>query len=262
VTQLSIDLVQTSLAWEEPASNRDHFEALLEGVAPNEATKADLIILPEMFSTGFSMRSAVLAEAMEGDTVSWLKGMARQHDTAFCGSMIIEDAGHYYNRFILARATGELETYDKKHLFRMSAENENYTGGESRPVFEINGFRLFPQVCYDLRFPVFSRNNLEYDAIVYVANWPAARRQHWRTLLAARAIENLCYVVGVNRIGTDGNEVTYSGDSLVADYNGELLADAEDLDTVVRVDLDRDKLAQWRADFPAWKDADPFSLKP
>lgn len=253
---LQLCLIQTQLAWEDPAANRDHLAQRLAN-----AGTADLIILPEMFSTGFSMNSNVLAETMQGDTVTWMTQMANRHEAAICGSLIIVEDGNCYNRFVLAQPSGEIATYDKRHLFRMSTENDHYNPGQARLTLPVGGIRIFPQICYDLRFPVFSRNDLGFDVMIYVANWPAARREHWRTLLAARAIENQCYVVGVNRIGVDGNGVEYAGDSLAINFDGSILQDLGDADTAANLSLDFAALTAYREQFPAWKDADPFELQ-
>lgn len=253
---LQLCLVQTELVWEDPVRNRRQFEQLL-----GDPGAADLIVLPEMFSTGFSMNAARLGETMQGETVSWMQDVARRTGAAICGSVIIEAAGSYYNRFVLARPGGELVTYDKRHLFRMSTENNHYTAGSRRLTTQVAGFKIFPQVCYDLRFPVFSRNNLGFDVMIYVANWPARRRDHWRTLLAARAIENQCYVVGVNRIGTDGNGVDYAGDSLAVQFDGSILVDMGTSNATTALTLSQDSLEAYRQEFPAWKDADAFTLE-
>ena len=253
--KLQVALLQTSLTWEQPGQNIDHFTSLIE-----QTEGTDLIILPEMFTTGFSMNAEALAEPMSGDSVAWMQATAARKQTAICGSLIIIEQGQCFNRFILARPTGELVTYDKRHLFRMSEENDHYSPGTDRLTFDLGDCRVFPQVCYDLRFPVFSRNDLGFHLMIYVANWPAARRAHWRTLLAARAIENQCYVVGVNRIGTDGNDVAYSGDSLAVSFDGTILLDLQDHRQSGHVSLDLAALDDYRARFPAWKDADPFNL--
>jgi omega-amidase len=255
VNKLRVALVQTELAWESPEANRRHFERILGRLEPT-----DLIVLPEMFSTGFSMQSQALAETMAGPTMAWLKATAANHSASVCGSVIIEEDQSYFNRFVLVRPTGEVIHYDKRHLFRMGAEHAHYTAGTDRLTIPVAGFTVFPQVCYDLRFPVFARNNLDYDLMIYVANWPATRRQHWQTLLRARAIENQCYVIGVNRIGVDGNDVAYAGDSAAIDFNGTVIREAGDTDTVIRAELDRDALLAFRTAFPAWRDADSFNL--
>lgn len=252
---LAVTLVQTTLAWEDPVANRVHFDAILGTLSDTQ-----LVILPEMFSTGFSMNSGALAEPMTGPTVEFLKQQARHLDACICGSLIAREGDAYFNRFLLVEPGGKIHPYDKRHLFRMSAEHEHYSAGNRRSLIRLGKFSLFPQVCYDLRFPVFSRNNLDYDLLVYVANWPAARREHWLALLRARAIENQCYVIGVNRIGSDGNGVAYSGDSLVFDWNGEVLLNLGDRDTTGQIQLDKLALDHYRARFPAWKDRDSFHI--
>ena len=170
---MEVCLVQTRLAWEAPESNREHLQQFLSAAAD-----ADLYILPEMFSTGFSMNAESLAETMSGDTVTWMKRMANELDGSICGSLIVQERGHFYNRFILAQPNGDISTYDKRHLFRMSTENDHYSAGSARLTMPVGEFTMFPQVCYDLRFPVYSRNDLGFHLMVYVANWPAARRAH------------------------------------------------------------------------------------
>ncbi len=255
MSQLTVALVQTDLAWESPEENLDHFNELIDA-----GINADLLILPEMFSTGFSMASAELAEKMDGPTVSWMQDKAKSLNSTLCGSLIIEEDGSYFNRFIWMQADGVLQHYDKRHLFRMSTENENYSSGNTKLVVELNGFRVCPQVCYDLRFPVWSRNDSDFDLLLYVANWPSARRDHWNALLQARAIENLCYVVAVNRIGVDGNNVDYSGDSVVIDYNGVTRLQMNSDDGISTFRLDRHSLVEYRDKFPAYLDADKYNL--
>jgi len=256
---LRVALVQSELAWEAPLKNRLHFAEMLKPLAQsNQVT--DLIILPEMFSTGFSMASKKLAESMTGPTVTWMREQAFSLNSTLCGSVIIEADGQYYNRFIWMPPSGVVEYYDKKHLFRMSAENENYTAGTARLVVTLKDFRICLQVCYDLRFPVWSRNNDNYDLLLYVANWPAARRQHWRSLLRARAIENLSYVIGVNRVGVDGTGIGYAGDSLAIDFNGLDMTDMGGDQGLASIQLERPALDDYRQSFPAWRDADVFQL--
>jgi omega-amidase len=252
---LNICLLQTELSWEDPAANREYFDSLLQDLAP-----ADLVVLPEMFSTGFSMACDRLAETMDGATVNWMRLQAARLDCALCGSLIIQANGQFYNRFIWMSANGEVQWYDKRHLFRMSAEHQHYSAGTQRLIVSLQGFRICPQICYDLRFPVWSRNQNDYDLLLYVANWPAARRLHWRSLLRARAIENQSYVIGLNRVGVDGLGAAYSGDSLVIDFNGVDLADLQAATTVQRVSLDRAALLAYRQSFPAWHDADAYLL--
>lgn len=250
-----ITLVQTELHWESPAANRDHFDELLANPDPT-----DLVVLPEMFSTGFSMASSRFAEPAGGDTAAWMVDTARRMNAVVCGSVMTEDGGRHFNRFYWATPAGELSKYDKRHLFRMGEENENYSPGQDRTTFRLGELTVFPQVCYDLRFPVFSRNDLGFDLMLYVANWPAPRRAHWQTLLRARAIENQVFVVGVNRIGSDGNGVDYAGDSALIDFAGTTIVDLGDAERVTTVSIDPAALEAWREQFPAWKDADGFTL--
>ncbi len=255
--QLDLALIQTTLAWQDPPSNRAHFEPLLDA-----ARGADLIILPEMFSTGFSMHAEHLAEMADGPTSVWLQQQAQRLDAVLTGSLIVRDAsGLYRNRLIWARPDGTLAHYDKRHLFRMAGEHRHYSAGERRALFEVKGWRVRPLVCYDLRFPVWSRDPYDTDLLLYVANWPAARRAHWNRLLPARAIENLCYVAAVNRIGEDGKGHAYSGDSQVLDFQGEALLDAQAGDGVFRARLSAAELAAYRERFPAYQDADEFRLE-
>ena len=253
---LQLALIQTSLVWQDAGANRAHFASLLE-----QARGADLIVLPEMFSTGFSMDSAALAEPEDGPTSRWLSQQAQDLDAVVCGSLIIQAAdGSYRNRLLWARPDGSLAHYDKRHLFRMAGEHKHYSAGEQQVVLELKGWRVRPLICYDLRFPVWSRDAGGTDLLLYTANWPAARRQHWYRLLPARAIENLCYVAAVNRVGEDSKGHAYSGDSQVLDFQGEALLAAQDTDGVFRVSLSAAELAAYRQRFPAHLDADMFSL--
>lgn len=255
---LELALIQTELAWQNPEANRAHFEALLE-----QARGADLIVLPEMFSTGFSMDSAALAEPENGPTSLWMSEQAAQLRAVITGSLIIQAAdGSYRNRLLWARPDGSVAHYDKRHLFRMAGEHKHYAAGDEQVVLELNGWRIRPLICYDLRFPLWSRDPHTTDLLLYTANWPAARRQHWNRLLPARAIENLCYVAAVNRIGEDGKGHPYSGDSQVLDFQGEALLAAGDADGVFRTTLSASELAAYRERFPACLDADDFDLKP
>ncbi len=260
---LTVTLFQTDLTWENKPANLDHFTQQMEGVVTS-----DLIVLPEMFSTGFSMQSEKLAESMDDISVRWMLERAADLNTVVCGSLIIRDGDNCFNRFIWAQPNGETEHYDKRHLFRMSEEHENYAPGSKKLILNANGFRICPQVCYDLRFPVFSRNVQQdggaltpaYDLLLYVANWPAARSTHWRALLQARAIENQAYVIGVNRIGADGNGIAYQGDSCVINHQGEYLEDMTNKNGVATITLEKKPLEDYRAAFPAWKDSDPYEL--
>ncbi len=252
---LTLTLVQDTIRWQAPDANREHFETLIA-----RAPASDLILLPEMFSTGFSMDSVQLAETMTGESIHWMTRMARESGAVVAGSLIIEEDGHYYNRLIWMRPDGSFAFYDKRHLFRMAEEHRHYKPGRERLLVNLNGWRICPLICYDLRFPVWSRNNSNFDLLLYVANWPEKRRQHWRKLLPARAIENLCYVAGLNRIGKDNNDITYSGDSVVISPQGEELLNAGSEAGLFTVQLSHEKLISYRETFPAHLDADHFSL--
>ncbi|MCY1525907.1 Omega-amidase YafV [compost metagenome] len=253
---LELALIQTDLAWHDPAANRARFETLLE-----QAHGVDLIVLPEMFSTGFSMDSASLAEPQDGPTSQWLLAQAARMQAVITGSLIIQAAdGSYRNRLLWARPDGSLAHYDKRHLFRMAGEHKHYAAGDEQVVLALKGWQVRPLICYDLRFPLWSRDPHDTDLLLYTANWPAARRQHWNRLLPARAIENLCYVAAVNRIGEDGKGHGYSGDSQVLDFQGEPLLDARDAPGVFRLSLSAADLAAYRERFPAYRDADAFHL--
>lgn len=255
---LRVTLVQSMLHWEDAAANRAMFG---EKLAALKGT-TDLIVLPEMFTTGFSMRSADLAETMEGATVQWMREQARATNAALYGSAIITANGKYFNRGLFVRPDGQVTVYDKRHLFRFANENEHYAPGAERVVVEWRGWRILLQVCFDLRFPVFARNRSDYDAILYVANWPEARRYPWSQLLIARAIENQCYVVGGNRVGMDGKGMHYTGDSVVIDPRGALIGSVEpSQEGTSTVALDRASLEDFREKFPVAKDADDFGLK-
>jgi omega-amidase len=254
--KMTVALIQTVQAWEDKTANFKHFEPLIR-----EASSADLIVLPEMFSTGFSMNSAQLAEPVSGETVTWLRDMSNATGSTLTGSFIAEEDGQYFNRGFWITQGASPEFYDKRHLFRMSGEHEHYSPGSAFNIFRIDTCRVCLQICYDLRFPAFSRNRENsYDLLVFVANWPAARRTQWRALLQARAIENQCVVVGVNRIGKDGNGTEYSGDSLLVSPEGEVLVDARDQDGIFTQEIDLTSVRTYRERFPAWRDQDQFSI--
>ncbi len=253
---LNIALVQTTLVWHDCQANHAHFEELL-----SQAQDADLVILPEMFTTGFSMESEALAEPENGITSKWLLSQAKRLNAVVTGSVIVRAGdGSHRNRLLWARPDGELLHYDKRHLFRMAGEHEHYSAGERQVQFELKGWRVRPLICYDLRFPVWSRSAQDTDLLLYTANWPGARRQHWNRLLPARAIENQCYVAAVNRIGTDGKGFAYTGDSQVLDFQGESLLNIGGADGVFQVSLSADSLAAYRQKFPAYLDADTFEI--
>jgi predicted amidohydrolase len=256
VQDLTVTLVQCELAWEQPADNRQQFESLISGSDAN----ADLIVLPEMFTTGFSMNALANAEPPDGDTERWMQGIARSRNCAITGSIAVREGDNVFNRLLFA-TPDTVHYYDKRHLFRMAGEHKRYSAGKERVVLAWRDWRIKPEICYDLRFPVFSRNREDYDALLYVANWPARRAAHWRSLLIARAIENQACVVGVNRIGADANGLTYSGDSLAIDARGELLADLRDRPEVCTVTFSAADLKNYRESFPCHMDADTFSLE-
>lgn len=225
-----------------------------------------IVVLPEMFSTGFSMQPETLAEKMDGPTVQWMKGIAASNKIILTGSVIIEDEEQYYNRLLWVLPNGEIGYYDKRHLFAYGDEDKHYSAGSNRFIASVNGWKINLMVCYDLRFPVWARQQFhqadgyEYDVLVYVANWPERRKHAWKTLLQARAIENQCYVVGVNRVGTDGAGLTYSGDSMVADSLGSVLYQKENAEDIFTISLDKKHLTEVREKLPFWKEADAFIL--
>ncbi|MDO6562950.1 amidohydrolase [Amphritea sp. 1_MG-2023] len=254
---LTITLIQPDMQWQSPPDNRLMYEQLMD----QHATHTDLVLLPEMFSTGFTMDSRLAAEPMGGETCQWLQQQAQQRGIAIAGSLAIQAGDSYVNRMIFTFPDGCQTHYDKRHLFRMAGEHERYQPGNERVVVEYRDWRILLQVCYDLRFPVFSRNNNDYDLALYVANWPAPRRQPWRKLLQARAIENLCYVAGVNRVGTDANGHQYSGDSMLVDFKGELLIDRHpNIAFCASHTLSAAALIDFNQKFPAWMDADSFLI--
>jgi len=252
---LAVTLIQRELAWEQPADNRKQMGTVIDEL--NGST--DLIVLPEMFTTGFSMNALANAEEPGGATEQWLLDVARRKDCAVSGSIAVHDDGGVYNRMLFATPQG-VQHYDKRHLFRMAGEHRRYLPGAQRVVVDWRDWRINLQVCYDLRFPVFSRSRGDYDLLLYVANWPAKRRMHWRQLLVARAIENQACVIGVNRIGQDAKGLEYSGDSLAIAGDGQLLHDMRNASGAARVILDGAALQSYREGFPCQLDADSFQL--
>ena len=261
MSRLRVTLVQQPLVWGDPAANRARFAALLAPLAGS----TDLVVLPETFTTGFSMEVERLAEPAAGPTTVWLADLAAELDAAITGSVITAEGGRYYNRLLWAEPGGAPPRhYDKRHLFRMGREHEHFTPGAAAWTVRWRGLQVCPLVCYDLRFPVFSRRRagLDYELLVYVANWPAPRAHAWRTLLKARAIENQAYVVGVNRAGADGHGIAHAGDSAAIDFLGQPLVEAGAEPAVLTVELDAARLAAFREKFPAHLDADRFTLEP
>jgi omega-amidase len=297
MSSLTITTIQTQLKWEDKTANLQHFEARIEAL--REPT--ELVILPEMFSTGFSMQPERLAETMEGPTLRWMSDVAARKRIILTGSVIIEENKNFYNRLVWMLPNGQYGYYDKRHRFAYAGEDERYTAGTKRLVASVKGWRVLLLVCYDLRFPVWSRQRplgpaedpaaasrpggpaggtgqtsstgptgdphpvapeLEYDLLLYVANWPERRSHAWKTLLQARAIENQCYVAGVNRIGNDGHDIYHSGDSMIIDPLGETLYHAGAKDETFTLTLQKEDLTKVRQRFPFWRDADHFSIEP
>lgn len=254
MTDLRISLLQYDIVWHDCAANIALIDGYLAHLAPN---KTDLIVLPEMFTTGFTMNAAAYAEPWENSiTRTWLAATAKRLNAAVIGSFIVEMNGKYYNRLVFMRPDGQCDTYDKRHLFAMGGEQKVFTAGIEKLLVMWRGWRLMPLICYDLRFPVWSRNTLDYDALIYIANWPTQRVGHWRNLLVARSIENQCFTIAVNRVGVDGNGLHYSGNSAVTDANGDKIADANEAATLVHAVLSRRELDDFRARLPFLKDRD------
>jgi predicted amidohydrolase len=255
--QINIVLIQPDIVWQDAGKNRLKYNQLLNGITE----KSDLVILPEMFTTGFCNDAASLAETMQGESLKWMQETARYLHSAVAGSLIIREEKRYYNRLIYTDHLGKTGYYDKRHLFRMAGEEAHYTPG-TRPLIVDTGLcRVSFQICYDLRFPVWSRNRNDYDLLVYVSNWPAARSDVWNILLRARAIENQCYVAAVNRVGTDGNGISYIGESMVIDPKGKVIADrTPSSEGLIRAVISLDELNAFREKFPVWKDWDDWVL--
>ncbi|WP_029902891.1 amidohydrolase [Prevotella sp. 10(H)] len=252
---MDILLLQTDIKWQKPAENRTHARKIIDTLP-----EADLIILPEMFTSGFCMTPAEVAEKADTETFRWMQDIAGERNSAIAGSVSTQENGRYYNRFYFVKPDGSYTTYNKKHLFTFSGEDKEYAAGDERIVVEYKGVRILLQICYDLRFPVFSRNRNDYDMIVYVANWPTVRIYAWSTLLKARAIENLCYVAGVNRVGNDPTN-QYCGGTVLLDYLGkELVAAENNKETSIHASIDMQVLKEFRTNFPALNDADQFRI--
>ena len=263
MSTLTITGIQTILNWENPAANRNMFEEKIKDIKE----KTEIIILPETFSTGFSMKPKELTETMEGETIKWMKRIASEKKSIITGSVIIQENENYFNRLIWMLPNGQSGLYDKRHLFAYAGENAEFTSGTKRLIASVKGWKIHLLVCYDLRFPVWARQQTqegvpEYDLLIYVANWPERRNHAWKTLLQARAIENQCYVVGVNRVGKDGNDVYHSGDSMVVDPMGEILYTKAHEEDMFTIPLQKQKLEEVRAKLPFWKDGDNFMIQP
>lgn len=258
MNNLKITLVQTKLLWEDSKKNLSYFSKILK---PLKTGKTDVIVLPEMFNTGFTMNVKKCAETMQGLTMQWMKKIADEKNTAVCGSLIIEEHGNYYNRLVWMHPGGAHAHYDKRHLFGLAHENKTFTAGHKKLILMMKGWRICPFVCYDLRFPVWMRNHNEYDAAIVIANWPEKRNFAWKQLLIARAIENQSYVVGLNRIGRDGNKINYSGDSIVLDPLGKKISRTKpNVQSIETVELKMELLEELRHTFPVMNDADIFHI--
>ena len=258
VTTLSFSLIQTALFWEDKAANL----AMLAEKIRRIEEYTEVIVLPEMFSTGFSMQPEKFAETMDGPTVEWMRILSAEKKAILTGSIIIKDDEKYYNRLIWMLPNGELGYYDKRHLFAFAGEDQHYSAGNKRLIASVKGWKINLQICYDLRFPVWARQQgEEYDVLLYVANWPEKRNHAWKTLLTARAIENQCISVGLNRVGLDGNNIAHSGDSLIVGPLGEVLYHCAYEEDVFTISLQKEEITNARAQFPFWKDADFFQIQ-
>lgn len=252
---MKVALVQMDIIWGDIDSNLAHAESFISSVG------ADLFVLPENFPTGFMVNPDGFAESMDGRVVKWFVRIAKKYNTAVVGSAMIEDNGEFFNRLLFAKPDGEIETYDKRHLFTLAGEDKVFSAGQERIIVDYKGFRIMPLICYDLRFPMWSRGVNEYDLIIYIASWDIKRIGAWDKLLPARAIENQAYCVGVNRVGVYERE-RYNGHSVAYDYYGSKIAEVpEDSEGVVVVELDRGELDRFRAKFPVWKDADKYKIE-
>ena len=254
--RLKLALVQANLIWENAERNRQKIEQLLAGLSSD----VDIVVLPEMFTTGFSMSPAHLAEPMNGPSIAWMKNVAVEHQVVVTGSLIIEDKGQFYNRLIWMRPDGQLEKYDKRHLFTLAGEEKVYTPGQEQLLIQHQGWTIMPLICYVLRFPVWSRNQFQYDLLLYVANFPDKRGLAWRTLLQARAIENQCYTIGLNRVGLDGNAIYYAGDSTLVSYDGSILAHLPAREWVQEVEVYKQPQDQFRRKLAFLPDQDRFQI--
>ena len=261
MSSLTLTIIQTDLVFENKTVNLERLKTKIENIEQ----RTEIVVLPEMFSTGFSMQPELFAETMEGETVKWMKEIAEANKIILTGSIIIEEDGQYFNRLVWMLPNGQLGYYDKRHLFAYGEEDKHYTGGNKRLIASVKGWKINLLICYDLRFPVWSRQQFgveetEYDLLIYVANWPEKRSHAWKTLLCARAIENQCYVAGVNRVGKDNKNIYHSGNSLVIDPLGQVLYHMADEEDVFTITLQKEDLDKARTQFPFWKDADDFTI--
>ncbi len=261
MSSLTITLIQTNLFWENKKANLEMLQQKIESIKE----KTEIVILPEMFTTGFTMKAELFAEKMDGKTVNWMKRIAAEKKIILTGSVIIEENGKYFNRLIWMLPNGQYGVYDKRHLFAFAHEHNHYSAGNKKLIASVKGWKINLQICYDLRFPVWTRQDFQsenkYDLLINVANWPEKRSMAWQTLLRARAIENQCFVVGVNRTGEDGNKICYNGDSTIIDPLGEIIYQKNKVEDIFTITLEKEKVTETRSQFPFWKDADLFILK-
>ena len=253
---MNVALIQTDIVWENPSENRRVFEGKINALTES----VDLIILPEMFTSGFTMSPNLVAETMSGETISWLKEIAKAKNSAITGSLVITENGNFYNRMVFVFPNGEIQYYDKKHLFTLAGEDKVYTSGKDKVIVNYKNWKICLQVCYDLRFPVFSRNTENYDVLIYVASWPKVRTNAWDILLKARAVENLSYTIGVNRIGTDNNDFEYIGHSQIIDELGNFIIEPTENEDVFIANLDKNKMLETRNKLNFLNDRDAFIL--
>jgi predicted amidohydrolase len=262
MSSLTITLIQTNLFWENKKANLEMLQQKIESIKE----KTEVVILPEMFSTGFSMKPELLAETMKGETMQWMQRIASKKKIILTGSIIIEQEGKYFNRLIWMLPTGDYGFYDKRHLFAYADENSHYAKGNKKLIASVKGWKIQLQICYDLRFPVWARQepgNLDsqYDLLIYIANWPEKRNRAWNVLLQARAIENQCFVAGVNRVGKDGNRIFYSGDSSLIDPMGKIIYQKNNNEDIFTYTLKKETITEYRKQFPFWKESDYFLIK-
>jgi predicted amidohydrolase len=254
---MKLSIIQTELAWEDKPANLKHFEALIRPLYND----TDIVVLPEMFNTGFTMNPQLFWEYHNDETFKWMQHIAKKGNFGLCGSYIVKDGSDYFNRWVFVTPENETWHYDKRHLFSMAGEDKLFTKGKKRLVFSFRGIRISPYICYDLRFPVWSRNSNDYDLMIYAANWPESRREVWDVLLKARAIENQCYVAGANITGTDGAGIKYIGNSMIISPRGEVLAsDNQNTGCIISGEISLGRLNEFRTKFPVLDDADDFML--
>ena len=253
---MKIALIQTSISWENPSENRASLQDLISSISQY----IDLIVLPEMFTSGFTMNPEKVAETMQGETISWLKELAQTKNCAITGSLVIQENRKYYNRLVFVFPSGEIQHYDKRHLFTLAGEDKVYTSGTEKLIVNYKGFTICPLICYDLRFPVFARNVEEYDVLLYVANWPKPRINAWDILLKARAVENMSYVIGVNRVGFDDNQHEYVGHSQAVDFLGNYLQEPQENEGIFIVELDKEIMLETRKKLSFLNDKDNFTI--